>query len=39
MSDPENGKTGMDFFISVMDDLNLYNGIENEEDSLITKKT
>lgn len=38
VSDPENGKTGMDFFISVMDELNLYNGIENEEDSLITKK-
>ena len=36
--DPENGKTGMDFFISVMDELNLYNGVGSEEDSVITQK-
>ena len=33
-----NGKTGLDFFISVMDQLDLFNGVEGEEDSLISAK-
>lgn len=37
VSDP-NGKTGLDFFISVMDQLDLFNGVEGEEDSLISAK-
>ena len=38
VSDPENGKTGMDFFISVMNELDLYNGVVGEEDSLLSTK-
>ena len=38
VSDPDNGKTGMDFFISVMNELDLYNGVVGEEDSLLSTK-